>query len=82
MSWSKQQAKSFAKRIMESRQGRDSWWAWPTEIREAIVSEFVLSVIVFGQDRDTVEISAVRELRQMICEALENHYRMPMERKS
>lgn len=80
MSWSPQQAKSFAKRIVESKQGRACWWAWPSEIREAIVSEFVL-LIVLGQDKGSVEIEAIRELREMICEELERRYKMPVERQ-
>jgi len=81
MSWTQQQAKSFAKRIAESKQGRAVWWAWPTEVREAIVAEFVL-MIVFGQDAETVEIKDVIELRKMICIELDVRHRMPIERKS
>lgn len=80
MSWTRQQAKSFAKRIAESKQGRACWWAWPTEVREAIVSEFVL-LIVLGQDKGAVEIEAIRALREMVCEELEQRYRMPVERQ-
>ena len=76
--WSDGQVRVFAKRIADSKEGR-AWWAFPYEIREAIISEVVLS-IVFGQDKGSIQIEDVRALRIAICKRLAEHHKMPTER--
>lgn len=68
MSWTRQQATSFAKRIAESETGR-AWTVLSAPLREAVIGNFVLGIVV-GQDSEAVEVSAITDLYAMVIEAL------------
>jgi len=74
--WADSQARSFAKRIAERYQA--AWFVLTNDLREAVVSEYVL-LVVLGQDKPAVEIESVRELRGAICRHLAKHYKMSIE---
>lgn len=71
--WSDGQVRMFAKRIADKY--RAAWFVLAPEIREAVVSEFVL-LIVLGQDKVAVSVDEVRALRIGICQRLKSHHRM------
>jgi hypothetical protein len=74
--WSDGQARSFAKRIADKY--RPAWFVLAPEIREAVVSEFVL-LIVLGQDKVAIGVEEVRALRTAICARLKSHHSMATE---
>lgn len=76
MGWDKGQAKSYAKRIADKY--RAAWFVLAPEIREAVVSEFVLS-IVLGQVAEQVGVEDVRSLRTEVCKCLASRYHMRTE---
>lgn len=79
MSWDNGQARSFAKRIAE-RYGA-AWFVLTMDIREAVVSEFVLS-IVLAQVKTDVKVEDISALRNAICQQLLKRYRMKTETAS
>ena len=74
--WTDIQARSFAKRISERYQA--AWFVLTNDLREAVVSEYVLCVVL-GQDKTAVNVEDVRALRQAVCRYLAARYRMPTE---
>lgn len=61
--WNRDQVKDFARRVRE-RTGSlrpDGAWTWLPYVREALVAECVLD-IVLGQERREVEVEEVRKL--------------------
>lgn len=74
--WSDGQVRTFAKRIADKY--RAAWFVLAPEIREAVVSEFVL-LIVLGQEKVAIEVEEVRALREAICLRLMSHHRMATE---
>jgi hypothetical protein len=74
--WSDGQAKGFAKRIAARYQA--AWFVLTNDLREAVVSEFVL-LVVLGQEKVAVNVEDVRELRQAVCRHLATRHKMMTE---
>jgi len=76
MAWSDSQAKSFAKRIAERY--KPAWFVLTNDIREAVVSEYVL-LIVLAQAKDAIEVDAIKAFRRAVCQHLATQHRMMTE---
>jgi hypothetical protein len=76
MAWSDSQAKSFAKRIAERY--KPAWFVLTNDIREAVVSEHVM-LVVLAQDAVTVEVEAITQLRRAVCRHLFVQHKMGTE---
>jgi hypothetical protein len=74
--WSDDQAKSFAKRIAERYKA--AWFVLTNDLREALVSQFVL-LVVLGQEKVAVEVAEVRELLQAVYRHLATRHKMMTE---
>jgi hypothetical protein len=86
--WDPAQIRMFAKQIADSPEG-DAWWAFPSVIREAIISHRVLQVVfsqraystraqeaVCAHGREALSVDDVRELRIAIERRLAEHHNM------
>jgi len=73
--WSLQQVRMFAKQIADSPEGK-AWWAFPTIVRNAILSHHVLMIVFIQRGERTVCIDDMRELRILIEERLAKHHNM------
>jgi len=71
--WTDSQARGFAKRIADRYQA--AWFVLTNDLREAVVSEFVL-LVVLGQEKSAIEVEAVRDLRQAVLRHLTKLHRM------
>jgi len=74
--WSDGQVRTFAKQIAGKYQ--PAWFLLAPELREAIVSQFVL-LIVLAQEKIAIEVAEVCALRTAICLRLKSHHRMATE---
>lgn len=73
--WSDGQVRMFAKQIAEKY--KEAWFVLTPVIREAVVSEFVLMIVLgIGQNKTAVEVEEVRALRIAICRRLRAHHCM------
>lgn len=73
--WDPGQVKLFAKQIAESPEGK-AWWAFPSKIRNMIISHHVLMVVFSQRGQETICIDDVRELRILIEERLAKHHNL------
>ena len=73
--WDAGQVRMFAKQIAESPEGR-AWWAFPIQIRNAIISHHVLMVMFSIRGEETINVDDVRELRILIEQRLAEKHNM------
>ena len=73
--WDPGQVKMFARQIADSPEGK-AWWAFPAEIREAIISHRVLMIVLSVRGQEAIEVDDVRELRILIAERLAAHHNL------
>jgi hypothetical protein len=75
--WDSGQIRTFAKQIATSDEGC-AWWAFPAKIRNAILSHYVLMIVLTQRGSAEIHIDDVRELRVLIQQRLADHHNLTM----